>query len=300
MADVYVVGSLNADHRVRVSRIPAAGETVLGSEIVVGAGGKGANQAVAASRAGAAATMIGASGDDADGDVVRAALARQGVDTQHVHVVRGAPTGRALITVDDHGGNAIVVSPGANSQLTERDVSAGLRQMNAGDILLLQLETPEPLVRHAARTAAKAGGVVVLNAAPVPSSVDGLFDHVDVLVVNEHELAGIARLLGGGSARDEDLSLLATASDTTVICTAGSDGAYVMHGSRIEHVEAPAVEAVDTTAAGDTFIGYLAAGLAHDVTDLVGASEIAVHAAALAVTREGAIDSIPFSTKGQA
>lgn len=300
MSDVYVVGSLNADHRVRVSRIPKAGETILGSEIVVSAGGKGANQAVAVSRAGAAATMIGAAGADPDGDIVRNALARQGVDTQHVHVVRGARTGRALITVDDHGANTIVVSPGANARLTDEDVSAGLRSMGAGDLLLLQLETPDPLVRHAARTAAEAGGVVVLNAAPVPGSVDGLFDDVDVLVVNEHELAGIARLLGGGAARDEDLALLAATSDATVICTVGSDGAYVMHESRIEHIAAPVVEAVDTTAAGDTFIGYLAAGLAENATDLVGASETAVHAAALAVTREGAIDSIPFSTKGYA
>jgi ribokinase len=298
VADVFVVGSLNADHRVRVSRIPKAGETILGSEIVVGAGGKGANQAVAASRAGAAATMIGAAGDDADGDVVRAALNRQGVDTQHVHVVRGARTGRALITVDDHGGNAIVVSPGANAQLAERDVTAGLRRIGAGDILLLQLETPEPLVRHAARTAGKAGGVVVLNAAPVPSSIDGLFDDVDVLIVNEHELAGLARLLPKRHAND--VAALAAASGASVVCTAGGDGAYVLHQNRVEHVEAPAVEAVDTTAAGDTFIGYLAAGLTRDVTDLVGASETAVHAAALAVTREGAIDSIPFSTKGKA
>jgi ribokinase len=300
VSDVYVVGSLNADHRVRVSRIPEAGETILGSEIVVSAGGKGANQAVAVSRAGAAAMMIGAAGADPDGDIVRNALARQGVDTQHVHIVRGARTGRALITVDDHGANTIVVSPGANAQLTDEDVSAGLRSMGAGDLLLLQLETPDPLVRHAARTAAEAGGVVVLNAAPVPGSVDGLFDDVDVLVVNEHELAGIARLLGGRAARDEDLALLAATSDAAVICTVGSDGAYVMHESRIEHVAAPVVEAVDTTAAGDTFIGYLAAGLAENGTDLVGASETAVHAAALAVTREGAIDSIPFSTKGYA
>jgi ribokinase len=298
VADVYVVGSLNADHRVRVSRIPGAGETMLGSDIVVGAGGKGANQAVAASRAGAAATMIGACGDDAAGDVVRAALTRQGVDSRHVHIVKGARTGRALITVDDDGGNAIVVSPGANARLTEPDVSTGLRHMAAGDILLLQLETPEPMVRHAARTAARAGGVVVLNAAPVPGSIDGLFDHVDVLVVNEHELAGIARLLPNQDA--DDISLLASASAASVVCTAGADGADVLHRGRIHHIDAPQVEAVDTTAAGDTFIGYLAAGLAMDAADLVGASEAAVNAAAMAVTREGAIDSIPFSTKGQA
>lgn len=298
MPDVYVVGSLNADHRVRVTSIPKAGETVLGSEIVVGPGGKGANQAVAASRAGAAAIMIGAAGDDADGDVVRAALSRQGVDTQHVHVVRGARTGRALITVDDHGGNTIVVSPGANTLLTERDVSMGLQHMAASDILLLQLETPGPLVRRAARIAAEAGGVVVLNAAPVPSSTDGLFDHVDVLVVNEHELAGIAGLLP--NQHDDNMALLAAASEASVVCTAGSDGAYLIQAGRIEHIAAPAVDAVDTTAAGDTFIGYLAAGLATDVADLIGASQTAVQAAALAVTREGAIDSIPFSTKGQA
>jgi ribokinase len=140
----------------------------------------------------------------------------------------------------------------------------------------------------------------VLNAAPVPSSVDGLFDDIDVLVVNEHELAGISRLLGGSSTRDADMALLAVKSGATVVCTAGSDGAYVIRDNRIQHIEAPDVEAVDTTAAGDTFIGYLAAGLAHEAADLVAASETAVHAAALAVTREGAIDSIPFGTKGHA
>jgi ribokinase len=310
VSDVYVVGSLNADHRVRVSRIPKDGETLLGSEIVVAAGGKGANQAVAASRAGATAVMIGACGDGTDGQLVRDSLARQGVDTQHVHVVRGARTGRALITVDDHGANTIVVSPGANARLTDEDVTAGLRSMGVGDLLLLQLETPEPLVRHAARTAAEAGGAVVLNAAPVPSSIDGLFDDVDVLIVNEHELAGIANILGSQYARDDDLALLAAAAGATVVCTVGSDGTFVVHESSIEHITAPIVDAVDTTAAGDTFIGYLAAGLARDSTDLVGAIETAVEAAALSVTREGAIDSIPFShelrsswrltTKGQA
>jgi ribokinase len=141
--------------------------------------------------------------------------------------------------------------------------------------------------------------VVVLNAAPVPSAIDGLFDHVDVLVVNEHELAGLARALGSHDD-DNDMALLARASNADVVCTAGSNGAYVLQGSRIEHIAAPVVDAVDTTAAGDTFIGYLAAGLAHDPADLIGASQTAVQAAALAVTREGAIDSIPFSTKGHA
>jgi ribokinase len=299
VADVFVVGSLNADHRVRVASIPNAGETVLGSEVVVGPGGKGANQAVAASRAGATVTMIGASGDDPDGELIGEALARQGIDTKHLHIVAGARTGRALITVDREGSNAIVVSVGANAQLTEQHISAGLRDMAEGDILLLQLETPETLVRHAARTAAAAGGVVVLNVAPVPDSTAGLFDDVDVVVVNEHELAGIARQFSG--QHDDDMVLLAAAASADVICTLGSDGANVLpqHG-RVQHIDAPVVETVDTTAAGDTFIGYLAAGLAENATDLIGASRKAVRAAALAVTREGAIDSIPFGTKGHA
>ena len=299
MADVFVVGSLNADHRVRVGSIPKAGETVLGSEIVVGAGGKGANQAVAASRAGAATTMIGACGDDADGVAVRAALDRQGVGTGHVRIADGAQTGRAFIAVDDRGGNAIVVSPGANARLTERGISVGLQHMAAGDILLLQLETPERLVRHAARTAARAGGVVIHNAAPVPNAIDGLFDDVDVLIVNEHELAGIARMLQ--QPGDHDMAALADASGAGVICTAGAEGSGREQSNRGR----------PSRRGGDTFIGFLAAGLARHATDLAGASEAAVRAASLAVTREGAIDSIPFndevvgavrrfSTKGQA
>ncbi len=181
---------------------------------------------------------------------------------RHVRIVDGAQTGRAFIAVDDHGGNAIVVSPGANARLTERGISVGLQHMAAGDILLLQLETPERLVRHAARTAARAGGVVILNAAPVPNAIDGLFDDVDVLIVNEHELAGIARMLQ--QPGDHDMAALADASGAGVICTAGADGAYVRHQGSTEHIEAPAVGAVDTTAAGDTFIGFLAAGLARN------------------------------------
>jgi ribokinase len=295
---VFVVGSLNADHRIRVSRIPTAGETVLGSEIAVAAGGKGANQAVAAARAGAAAVIIGAIGDDRDGELVRHTVADENVDARFVRVIPGAQTGRALITVDAQGENTIVVSPGANSLLTDDDFDMGLRGLGAGDLVLLQLETPEPLVCHAAHRAADAGGVVILNAAPAPKSVHGLLEHVDLLVVNEHELDGIANLLGsrntGPAARESNMELVASATDSRVVCTAGGDGAFVTHGGRIEHVEAISVNAADTTAAGDTFIGYLAAGLAADQDDVIGAIETAVLAAAIAVTRAGAIDAIPY------
>lgn len=305
---IAVVGSLNADHRVRVARIPAAGETVLGSDIIAAAGGKGANQAVAAARAGATARIIGVIGDDRDGELIRDALAGSNVDTRHVRTVSGTPTGRALISVDTDGENTIVVSTGANGQLTPDDIAAGLDGFGTGDLVLLQLETPEPLVRHAARTAADVGCTVVLNAAPVPTSIDGLFDHVHVLVVNEHELASITDLLRDEmiAARDprDAMAQLAAAADAAVICTAGNKGAFFTHGGRVAHVEAPAVDAVDTTAAGDTFIGYFAAGLAAAPDDTAGAIKTAVQAAGISVTRAGAIDSIPYrhelgTTKGQ-
>ena len=306
-----VVGSLNADHRVHVTQIPEPGETILGSAVAIGAGGKGANQAVAASRSGAPAAIIGAIGDDHDGALVRRAITEESVDARYVRGIPGAQTGRALITVDAQGENTIVVSPGANSLLTPEDVDAGLRGIGTGDIVLLQLETPEPVVRYAARAAAAGGGVVILNAAPVPTSLHGLFEHVDLLVVNEHELESIANRLRSNDtatvSREDSMTLVAAVSGTTVVCTAGDDGAYVTDGDRIKHVEAYPVTAVDTTAAGDTFIGYLAAGLAADQDDVTGAIETAVRAAGIAVTRAGAIDSIPcrdeigspeLSTKG--
>lgn len=292
---VFVVGSLNADHRVRVRDIPKPGETVLGSDVIVAAGGKGANQAVAAARAGATAVLIGATGDDRDGDLVRRTVAGEAVDARHVRVDAKTPTGRALITVDSVGENTIVVSPGANSALAESDIDAGLDAARAGDLLLLQLETPEQLVRHAARTAAGAACTVIMNAAPVPPSVDGLFDDVDILVVNEHELAEIAELLRrNGDTRDDDMALLAAAADATVVCTAGDAGAFITHNGTIEHVAAETVDAVDTTAAGDTFIGYFAASLSTDSGDTMTAIQTAVAASAIAVTRSGAIDSIPY------
>jgi ribokinase len=295
---VWVVGSLNADHRVGVARIPTAGETVLGSEVVAAAGGKGANQAVAAARAGVRAAIIGAIGDDRDGELVRRTVAEENVDARHVRVITDAQTGRALITVDAHGENTIVVSPGANSLLTPEDVDAGLLGIGTGDLVLLQLETPERLVRYAARRAAGAGGVVILNAAPVPTSLHGLFEHVALLVVNEHELESMANLLRSNSnaaaSREDAMTLVASASGATVVCTAGGDGVYVTQGGRIEHVGAYPVSAVDTTAAGDTFIGYLAAGLTAVQGNVIGAIETAVRAAGIAVTRAGAIDSIPW------
>ena len=281
---VFVVGSLNADHRVHVTRLPAPGETVLASDTAVTAGGKGANQAVAAARAGAPTTIVGAIGDDPDGRLLARALAEQDIDARHVRVIPDAETGRALITVDRRGENTIIVAAGANEMLTAADIDEGLRDIAAGDLLLLQLETPEPLVRHAARVASGAGATVVLNPTPVPDSAHDLFDDVDLLVVNEHELAHLA----------DDITSLARKADATVICTLGADGVDVTHRGGVEHIAASAVDAVDTTAAGDTFIGYFAAHLAGAPEDILGAIRVAVLAAGVTVTRPGAIESIPF------
>jgi ribokinase len=211
--------------------------------------------------------------------------------------------------VDASGENTIVVSPGANGLLTPAAVTAGLDGLGTGDLVLLQLESPESLVRHAARIAAAAGCTVVLNAAPAPTSVHGLFDHVDVLAVNEHELTSIANLLSDKPRNGlDDMNLAADAARSTVICTVGADGAFVAQCGRIEHIPAHPVQAVDATAAGDTFIGYLAAALTSDPGSVLEAVETAVRAAGIAVTRPGAIDAIPrldevlgaeATTKGQ-
>ena len=205
--------------------------------------------------------MIGAIGDDADGELVRAALADRASTPATCTSYADAPTGRALITVDDHGGNAIVVSPGANAQLTEDDISAGLRHMGAGDLLLLQLETPEPLVRHAARTAAEAGGAggAQRRAGARLRSTDCSTTSMSSSSTNTNSPASQHLLrTAPTAARDDDMALLAAASNAT----------RHLHGRQrrrlrqtrtaaVEHIEAPPVEAVDTTAAGDTFIGYL-------------------------------------------
>ncbi|MER7819583.1 ribokinase [Streptomyces sp. NPDC096153] len=300
MPSVHVVGSLNADQLLEVPSFPGAGETVLGSGMRISAGGKGGNQAVAAARAGAATAMIGAIGDDAHGRLVRDALASAGVDTGPVRTTADAPTGLAVVMLEPGGDNRIIVTPGANASLTEADAEAGLAAVGPGDVVLLQLEIPAPVVAHAARTARARGARVVLNAAPAPTDPGCLTPGgLDVLVVNEPEAEAVARLLGlpGHAASPEERALaLSAALDALVVCTLGARGACAARsgsGRTALHVPALPVVPVDTTAAGDTFTGYLAAALAEGVDDLAAALRRAAAAAALAVTRGGAMTSIP-------
>ena len=268
MGRVVVVGSLNVDRVTRVERHPGPGETVLGDAAGVFAGGKGANQAVAARAAGAEVAMIGCVGRDPEGDAYRARLDALGIEVSGVRRLDALPTGTAYVVVDEPGENAIIVVPGANGGVSDADL-APLDRLGAGDVVLLQLEVPLPVVAEAARRATDAGARVVLNLAPyavLPAAVTELADPV---VVNEHE-AELLRAEG-----DVPGSLLVTR---------GAGGA-VWDGDSVEGV--PVTEVVDTTGAGDAFSGALAAALAGGAAR-AEALAAAVRAGGEAVGRSGA------------
>jgi len=296
---IIVVGSLNMDLIARTPRLPQPGETVLGHEFDTAPGGKGANQAVAAARLGAQVAMVGRVGDDDYGQALLATMASDGVNTKHVTVDPEASTGVALIELDDAGENSIIVIPGANMRLTPADVQAAESMLAASDVLLLQLESPLPVVQHAIRAARTRGVTVVLNPAPArPLPVELLRD-VDYLVPNETE----AGLLVGrevsdtASARDAAHSLRGKGV-RTVILTLGGQGALLIGEDDIL-VPAFKVKVVDTTAAGDAFVAGFAVALAGG-RDLERAVGFANAAGALATTRLGAQPSLPTAAEVEA
>jgi len=294
MSTVFVVGSLNIDQNIRVRSLPRPGETVRGSDATFSPGGKGGNQAVAAARAGAPVAFTGAVGNDAHGQRILEVLADAQIDASPVRVLDTAATGTAIIAVDDDGENQIIVSPGANSGFTSADVDAGLAAIRAGDVLVLQLEIPTALVRQAARLARKAGAFVILNAAPAPRQIDGLLDDVDLLIVNEQEIRALADLTGNPGDHRELVNALPPVLGTAIVCTAGAEGSFTVLDGQLVHVPAPEVTAKDTTGAGDTFVGYLAAALLAAPRDLPAAMALASRASAVSVTRSGAMESIPW------
>ena len=269
------------------------GETLSGASFTTVPGGKGANQAVASARLGAATAMIACVGDDGFGASLRAGLEADGVDTSGV---RTAPcsSGVALIVVDGEGRNGIVVIPGANGELSPADVDRSEHLLAAAQVVVLQLETPLATVVHAATRARAMGKTVVLNPAPAQPLPPALLACADYLVPNEIEAAmltgravdspeaaaGAARALLGRGARH-------------VIVTLGARGAVAAGPAGSEHFPAPVVRAVDSTAAGDTFIGGLCAGLVEGMP-LAAAVRLAQAAAAISVTRAGAQPSIPY------
>ena len=295
---VIVFGSINADTSYRMTALPAPGETVIASIASASPGGKGANQAIAAAAAAAVTRIIGMVGDDSEAAAQLAALVLRGVDADSVATRRGVATGRAVVFVDDSGENSIVVLPGANDLLDGDVAATGLASISTGDVLVLQNEVPADSNRAAARLARSRGATVIWNAAPAPTAAADLVDDIDLLVVNEHELKQISGILGIETIREgSDSSALgallaecARALDADAICTLGSDGAMFFADGLSGSVPAPKVRAVDTTAAGDTVVGYLAA---HPGLPLEERLRLAVAAGALAVTVVGASSSIP-------
>ncbi|WP_328513855.1 ribokinase [Streptomyces mirabilis] len=287
--DLLVVGSANADLVIGVERRPAPGETVLGSDLVVHPGGKGANQAVAAGRLGARTALLARVGDDAHGRLLLDSQRAAGVDTAGV-LVGGAPTGVALITVDPSGDNSIVVSPGANGRLTPEDVRSAGNLLSASRVVSAQLEIPLETVVEVVRNLAP-GSRFVLNPSPPRALPAEVLAACDPLIVNEHEARVIVGTDLGDSPEDWASALLALGPRSVVI-TLGARGALVASADGAARVPSVKVETVDTTGAGDAFTAALAWRLGLD-EPLAEAAAYAARVGAAAVTRAGAQESFP-------
>lgn len=292
-ARIVVVGSANTDMVVRVPTLPRPGETVIGGTFFTAGGGKGANQAVAAARAGGSVELIACLGDDALGDETLAALAADGIAVHGVRRMSGTRSGVALILVDERGENSIAVAPGANALLAPEQVASCVEHLSASDVLLTQLETPLESVLAAARAASHVGARVILNPAPARELPDELLRLVSVLTPNESEAA---RLSGVSIDEEHGLADAATAllarGVGAVVITLGAAGAYVATAELRQIIAAFRVEARDTTGAGDVFNGALAVALAEQMP-LRDAVRFANAAAASSVTRDGAQPAAP-------
>ena len=287
-----VVGSLNQDIVVRAERIPGPGETILGIGVATFAGGKGANQAVAAARAGADVRMIGRVGDDDAGRSLVDGLRRDGVDVGHVGTCKHDPTGTALITVASNGENSIVVVPGANARIREIHVDDAIAAavLAGASVVLAQRECPAGVVERVFIAARAAGVKTILNVAPADSFDRALLALVDVVIVNEHELA----MITGGPDAEVGMRDLA-ARVPTVIVTLGASG-VALAGSVSGRLAAHRVDVVDTTGAGDAFCGAFAASIAGGL-DVREAARRGNAAGALATTKPGAQASLPTSAQ---
>jgi ribokinase len=291
LAGVFVVGSINQDFVLKVDHRPEPGETVTDAELALYPGGKGANQAIAAARLGAEVAMLGRVGEDPFGGELVENLRDNGVDTSQIEAVTDAPTGSAFITVTPDGENAIVVSPGANRRFGPNEVGAASEDLERTPVLVAQLEVEVEAVEMAARIVVGSGGRFLLNLAP-PREVPGELLYLsDPLVVNEHEAAF---LLGENTREPEEYAgKLLDLGPPSAVVTLGAAGAILATGKSSRHFPAPEVQVVDTTGAGDAFMGALAAKLAEGAL-LEEAVPYAVLAGAFAVTREGAQGSLPL------
>lgn len=293
MNKAIVIGSINMDIVAFVKNHPKPGETIFGNKVEYFPGGKGSNQAVACKRLGCETLMIGQVGDDAFGEQLLSFQRQEGIDTKSVRRLHNAATGTAFITVADGGENHIIVIPGANAVWDEDFLSAV--QITADDIVLAQFEVPDPVIAKVFKKAKNCGAMTLLNPAPVRTIPSDIRELADLIVVNEHELA---HLTGIAVNIDDDTSVFAAAEqlannhEQSIVVTLGDKGVRLLNKAQRHSIPARPVCAVDSTGAGDTFIGGLAAGLLSGL-GLLKAAEFGNIAASISVTRPGAASSIP-------
>lgn len=294
MADILVLGSLNMDLIVRTPRLPAPGETILGTGFSTAPGGKGANQAVAAAKLGAPVKMIGRVGADDFGKTMRSSLNAVGADTQYLVTDNEAATGIASIWVDDRGQNSIIVAPGANARVGRADVDAASAAFRHARVLVAQLEIPLETVQYAFQIARKHNCLTVLNPAPAQPLSRKILELVDLVIPNETEAAQLTGMtVQDMTGAHNAANVLKQMGARRILITMGDKGAFFLDDDAPPLPVPPfAVRAVDTTAAGDAFVGALAAARARD-KDWTTSLREASAAGALAVTRPGAQPSLP-------
>lgn len=283
MKNIYIVGSINTDLVITTPYMPKAGETLTGSGFFVARGGKGANQAVAAARLGGKVVMCGCVGDDDFGKSAVGAFKEVGIDVSHIRAVSGVPSGTAVIIIEN-GDNRIILDKGANAELSEKDIDEALKGAKAGDIYLTQLENPIEIIGYGLKKAREKGMYVILNPAPANKDIVPYLKYCDLVTPNETE----TEIMGG---KEFLLSQV-----PTLLVTLGVNGFEITDKNGSKHYDCIKIKPVDTTAAGDTLCGGLAAMLAKGKT-LEESSIFGSKAASIACTRKGAQPSIPTLTE---
>jgi len=294
---IVVVGSCNTDMVIKADRLPIPGETILGGTFFMNPGGKGANQAVAAARMGGNVTLISKTGNDVFGKQSVMLYATENIKTDFIYSDPKHPSGVALITVDSNGENCIVVASGANAYLNPSDIDKATAEIESSDLVLMQLEIPIETVEYVAGMANRKGIKVILNPAPARTLSDNLLKQLYIIIPNKSE----AEILSGIKVCDiesakQAADIISAKGVDIVVITLGSQGALIKEYNEFLFVEAVKVDALDTTAAGDTFCGAVCVGLSEGRT-ILDAVKLAARAAAITVTRMGAQASIPYRSE---